>query len=312
MPFKPDANLFFGGGDMCSGQTSLLSLEKRLECKLSLEKGYTDFINEFMSLKHLEPVPESEVDKPECQLNFLPHHCVHKEDSTTTKLRVVFDGSTKSTSGNSLNSSLMVGPTVQEDSFSILLRFRFHKIAVSADFAKMYRQVALDQAGKDFHRILWRDHFKSYPAVSHDAMYIWNSIFCVNFHCTRSFKKVGDLCANKNLGHSIKVDFYVDDYLSGANSITEAKLKVAKVCEELEKYGMQLRKWASSHYEITTELSEELRQNINTSKIMHEDYKIKTLGISFKPNTDNFFLHGLYRTAQFNEARAAFSNSEAL
>ena len=132
------------------------------------------------------------------------------------------------------------------------------------------------------------------------------------FHCTRAVKEVADLCANKDLGHSIKVDFYVDDYLSGANSITEAKLKVAKVCKELEKFGMQLRKWTSSHHEITTELPEKLRQNIETSKIMHEDYRIKTLGISWKSNTNNFFLHGLYRTAQFNEARAAFSNSEAL
>ena len=87
-------------------------------------------------------------------MNFLPHHCVHKEDSTTTKLRVVFDGSAKSSTGVSLNGSLMVGPTVQEDLFSILIRFRFHKVGLSADIAKMYRQIALESVAKDFHRIL--------------------------------------------------------------------------------------------------------------------------------------------------------------
>ena len=152
MPFKPDARPL--GDTYVHAKRRFLSLEKRLEGSSSLKQGYTDFINEFISLQHLEPVPDAEIDETDRQLNFLPYHCVRKEDSTTTKLRVVFDGSAKSTSGNSLNSSLMIGPTVQEDIFSILIRFRFHKIALSADIAKMYRQVSLDRTGKDFHRIL--------------------------------------------------------------------------------------------------------------------------------------------------------------
>ena len=48
----------------------------------------------------------------------------------------------------------MVEPTVQEDLFSILIRFRLHKIALSADIAKINRQVALKSVAKDFHRIL--------------------------------------------------------------------------------------------------------------------------------------------------------------
>ncbi|XP_070066930.1 uncharacterized protein [Drosophila virilis] len=38
---------------------------------------------------------------------YLPHHCVLMEDSTATKLRVVFDGSAATTSGHSLNDALM-------------------------------------------------------------------------------------------------------------------------------------------------------------------------------------------------------------
>ena len=88
---------------------------------------------------------------------FLPHHCVFKEDSTTTKLRVVFDGSAKTSSGISLKDALMVGPTIQDDLFAILMRFRLYPIALSANIAKMYRQVALDETDRNFHRILWRD-----------------------------------------------------------------------------------------------------------------------------------------------------------
>ena len=157
-PFKPDARPL--GDTYVQAKRRFLSLEKKLEGSSSLKQGYTDFINEFIYLQHLEPVPDAEIDKTDRRLNFLPHHCVHKEDSTRTKLRVVFDGSAKSTSGNFLNSSLMMGPTVQ-DNFSILIRFRFHKIALYADVAKMYRQVSLDKAGKNFHGILWRDSAKN-------------------------------------------------------------------------------------------------------------------------------------------------------
>ena len=51
----------------------------------------------------------------------------------------------------------MLGPKVQKDLFDILIRFRFHKVALSADIAKMYRQILLDKEDKDFHRLLWKE-----------------------------------------------------------------------------------------------------------------------------------------------------------
>ena len=184
----------------------------------------------------------------------------------------------------------MIGPTVQEDIFSILIRFRFHKIALSADIAKLYRQVSLDRTGKDFHRILWRDSATK-PIQQYRMTRCTYGIASSAFHCTRAVKEIGNSCADKELGHSIKTNFYVDDYLSGANSITEAETKITNVCDELQKYGMQLRKWASSHHELTTELPVELRENVDIAKLMHEDYKIKTLGISWNPNTDKFYFN---------------------
>ncbi|KAH8354585.1 hypothetical protein KR059_008802, partial [Drosophila kikkawai] len=53
---------------------------------------------------------------------FTPHHCVLKPESHTTKLRVVFDASTVTSSGKSLNDLLHTGPTVQNTLRSILLR----------------------------------------------------------------------------------------------------------------------------------------------------------------------------------------------
>ena len=87
----------------------------------------------------------------------LPKQKSYYQRSTSTELRVVFDGSAKTTSGISLNDRLMVGPEIQKDLFSILIGFRMYRVALSADIAKMYRQVQLDAEDKDYHRLLWKE-----------------------------------------------------------------------------------------------------------------------------------------------------------
>ncbi|KAH0817974.1 hypothetical protein GEV33_004817 [Tenebrio molitor] len=82
---------------------------------------------------------------------YLRHHGVTKPDSPTTKLRIVFDVSCKSHNHN-LNDMLSVGPKLQEDLFHILLRFRKHAIAFSADIEKMYFQVEVHPEHRDFQR----------------------------------------------------------------------------------------------------------------------------------------------------------------
>ena len=47
----------------------------------------------------------------------------------------------------------MVGPKLQDDVFVILIRLRFFKIGMSADEAKMYRQVELYENRRDYHRL---------------------------------------------------------------------------------------------------------------------------------------------------------------
>lgn len=82
-------------------------------------------MTEYEALGHMTRLDKqvSETDRS----YYLSHHAVCRESSTTTKLRVVFGGSTKTTTNISLNDAQWVGPTVQSDLFSILLRFRKQK-----------------------------------------------------------------------------------------------------------------------------------------------------------------------------------------
>ncbi len=60
-------------------------------------------MQEYIEMKHAETVPVVDLQKPSRSIFYLPMHAVRKEQSTTTKIRAVFDASAKSSSGVSLN-----------------------------------------------------------------------------------------------------------------------------------------------------------------------------------------------------------------
>ncbi|KRZ84096.1 hypothetical protein T08_12499 [Trichinella sp. T8] len=86
---------------------------------------------------------------------YLPHHAVIREDKTTTKCRIVFDGSAQY-GGVTLNQHLDVGPALQNDLVKVLLRFRRFRIGLQADISKMFLQIGLNEQDRDVCRFLWR------------------------------------------------------------------------------------------------------------------------------------------------------------
>ena len=109
-----------------------LQLEKRLERKPELKKEYTLFLTHYENLGHMA----KELDESRSSYSYyMPHHCVVREGSSSTKVRVVFNASEPTTSGVSFNDLQMVGPILQDDLFSILIRFRKHTYVASGDIA---------------------------------------------------------------------------------------------------------------------------------------------------------------------------------
>ena len=96
---------------------------------------YSEFIAEYIRLGHMKIINE---EKVRANGYYLPHHGVTNSSSTTTKQRVVFDGSAKTTTGTSLNDCLAVRPIVQSTLYDILSRFRKFKVAFTADVEKMF------------------------------------------------------------------------------------------------------------------------------------------------------------------------------
>ncbi|XP_033213767.1 uncharacterized protein LOC117170833 [Belonocnema kinseyi] len=130
------------------------SLERKFEKDPRVRSQYFECIQIYLNENHMTPLKNEESSD---RGFFLPHHAVIKTSSLTTKTRVVFDGSCKSSSGISLNDALMVGPTIQDDLFSTFTRFRTFLVALTADIEQMYRQIQLTNELRLFHKILWRE-----------------------------------------------------------------------------------------------------------------------------------------------------------
>ncbi|XP_018904396.2 uncharacterized protein [Bemisia tabaci] len=131
----------------------LHSMERRLEKSSVLSTRYADFLDEYESLTHMEPVALENHGKA---AYYIPHHAVFREDSTTTKLRVVFDASQKSRSGISLNDILYSGPKLQNDVFDVITRFRLHQKVFTCDISKMFRQILIRPDQRKYQHIFWR------------------------------------------------------------------------------------------------------------------------------------------------------------
>ncbi|KAI3378452.1 hypothetical protein SNEBB_011348, partial [Seison nebaliae] len=114
--------------------------------------NYEDEILKLMEEEHIELVADDKEVKG--ALSYLPHFAVVKE-SSTTKVRIVFDASARSEGKLSLNQCLEVGLNLVPKIFGILLRFREGKIGVVGDLARAFLQISLPEDDRDVTRFFW-------------------------------------------------------------------------------------------------------------------------------------------------------------
>lgn len=259
------------------------ALEKKLNQNQVLKEKYSDFIKEFIELKHMEKIPHHQINTDNSY--YLPHHCVLKDSSLTTKLRVVFDASAKDSNGLSLNDTLIAGPNIQDDLLNILLRFRKYEIVFTADITKMYRQIKIDEEQQNLHRIVWRDD-ASQPLQHYKINRLTYGTSPASFIATRVLKELAMKHEDKypQAANKITNDFYMDDLLSGANTKHEAEILIKQISNILKSGGFYLRKWLSNnrHIIINTFTSDETREK----HFLIYEAKTKTLGIYWSAKDD--------------------------
>nr|XP_049467065.1 uncharacterized protein LOC125908384 [Anopheles coluzzii] len=281
LPRKPDMIERMGESRMIALRR-FLAIERRLEREPDTRKAYTEFMDEYLHLGHMSKVVS---DRTTSECYYLPHHPVFKADSTTTKCRVVFDASSKTSTGVSLNDTMMVGPTLQQNGASILLRFRTHQVALTADIAKMYRQVWIHPDDRKLQRILWRSS-PSDPIDEFELNTVTYGTAAAPFLAVRTLQQTReDHKEEFPIAASREHEFYVDDFVSSDKSIEEARELQCQMNLLYAKGGFSLRKWASN--QPTSLIGVDL-QDLASSQNKEIDGKgvLATLRLAWDPSSD--------------------------
>nr|XP_041633409.1 uncharacterized protein LOC121503245 [Drosophila kikkawai] len=259
-----------------------VNLENKLDRHPHLKAQYSAFIREYLDLNHMSLV---DLDSRNLCKFYLPHHCVIKEDSTTTKLRVVFDGSAKSSSGYSLNELLMAGPTLQPRLFNTLLQFRTFPVALTGDICKMYRCVRIAEPDSYLQCILWRDSRQEEIRVYRLDTVTYGTK-PASFLSVRAMHQLAeDEKASFPLGAKILLrDFYVDDLITGGNSTQDVLEIMRQTTGLLERGNFKLRKWCSNDPALLQQIPEAERDSF--LKFDDGSDITKTLGLAWDSSSD--------------------------
>ncbi|XP_073839511.1 uncharacterized protein [Musca autumnalis] len=238
---------------------------------------YRKFMEEYELLGHMEkigPYPHS----IEPNGYFLPHHGVIRESSSTTKLRVVFDGSSKRPPYSSLNDELCPGPALQNDLPAIINRWRRFKIGFRSDLEKMFRQIKVVDNQQHYQQILWRS--------SDSDIYVYK-LKTVTYGTSSapylSIRVLHQLAADEKetypeASNILMTDTYVDDIISGADTESEAIFLPKQLVNLLSAGGFNLRKWTSNSAELMAHIPNDYQEKSNTFS-HNEPNVVKALGL---------------------------------
>ncbi|GFX03051.1 integrase catalytic domain-containing protein [Trichonephila clavipes] len=152
LPFNENIQENVNLGDSRSIASKRLDqLWRRLDRDPKLNNFYTKFIEEYLSLDHMEEITNID-DITSEEGFFLLHHGVLRTRNRSRPLRVVFNGSQKTDLDISLNDVLYKGGIIQDDLFSIMLRARKHAYFFSCDISHMFRQVEIHPHQRHFQK----------------------------------------------------------------------------------------------------------------------------------------------------------------
>ena len=138
-----------------SSLVQLKSLEKRLAKDEDLRDKYTSTIKEDLNKGYVIEVPDAhKIENRSDKEWYLPHHPVLNPNKPG-KVRRVLNGAANF-HGASLNKSLLTGPDLLQNLIYVLLCFRQHPYAVSANIEGMFLQVGVLSSDQPSLRFLWR------------------------------------------------------------------------------------------------------------------------------------------------------------
>lgn len=273
IPIKPDSGQL--GESRSAAIRRLYQMEERFAKNPELKKEYVNFMNEYEALGHMKRAP------PLCKKSeyfYIPHHA-----AGTKKFRVVFDGSAVTSNGMSFNDKQLIGPRLQSDLSTILMRFRVNKIALKADIRKMYRQIKVPSDQLNLQRIVWRPNsnepIKDYVLTT-QTYGMRSAPFC----CIRALLQCIEDHEHlyPHAAEVAKQDFYVDDLVTSCVD-EDSALQLSHDLTKLLMHGQfELAKWTSNSWLVQSTIVGDSNNDVN----LFNDSEDSVLGLKWIPSCD--------------------------
>ena len=242
----------------------LRGLLKRLRHNPGILQEYHSTIQDQLKRGIVEPVINQTTDKL-LKIHYLPHHAVVRHTKDTTKLRVVYDASARS-SGPSLNDCLHAGPKFDQKIFDLLMRFRIHKVAITADVEKAFLMISVSEPDRDTLRFLWVKNICADDPVITELRFtrvvfgVSSSPFLLNATIQHHLEQY--LRTNPDLVHKLRRSFYVDDFVTGAADEEQAYQLFVRSKEIMKSGGFNLRKFSSNSLSLQSRVHSTVDSNL--------------------------------------------------
>ncbi|GFW17620.1 uncharacterized protein TNCV_2651771 [Trichonephila clavipes] len=171
MPSKKEPSCLGNSKDIALKR--LGSLWNRLARDDNYLNLYREFLRDYERLGHMKEVTNE--TEPEITY-YATHHGIYRPEKSTTKLRVVFNCSSLTDNGISLNDIQYNGGVIQEDLYAQMLRFRTYTYAFTADIKMMYRTILINPKQRNLQRIVWCESEHESPKIYELSTVIYGTV----------------------------------------------------------------------------------------------------------------------------------------
>ncbi|XP_071644259.1 uncharacterized protein [Temnothorax longispinosus] len=151
----------------------------------------------------------------------------------------------------------------------------------------MYRQILIHPDDRKYQCILWRCTLLALVCV-YQLLTVTYGLACAPFLAIRTLRQLAHDEQSRYLQGAITLreDTYVDDVVSGANTLSHAIGKQTELRGLCTAGGFALRKWAANDEEVLSGIPPEHR--LHHEPHSWENDSFSTLGLLWHPNEDTF------------------------
>ena len=281
LPFKKDPKEFLNNNSR-EALKRLQHICNKYKNDQNVKSDIEEAFSKLRRKKHLmyyEDLDQDQISRLESEPGYvIPWNVVWKESSLSTPMRTVYDASSKTSSGYSLNDVLAVGIPDIVRLLDVLLQWHIGPVAIVGDVSQFYCSIGLNEESWKYQKVFLRENMN--PDGKLIKAVIVSAIFGVCSSGGQAEEAIRKLCDvistdKPDVTKFLLLSRYVDDLLKSVRDLEEANELIKETEKVLETIRMVIKGWCISGQTPPKQMTDD-----GTS--------ITFSGLTWYPNIDSF------------------------